>query len=86
MNYVRTRSLSAALLIGAGIALVGPAAAYAAPTPVAPHTAAIVDGYTIDPFGQILRTIAQASNTGSAVPLPPCTPGDVINIGCEPRR
>ena len=85
MNNTRIRSLSTALIIGAGIALAGPATAYAAPAPVPQQTATIIGGDTADALGQILRSIAQASNTGSAVPLPPCTPGDVINIGCEPR-
>ncbi|MFC9871714.1 hypothetical protein [Nocardia salmonicida] len=45
----------------------------------------VAGGAQVDPLAQFLRSIAQAGNTGSAVPLPPCTPGTVTNIGCEPR-
>lgn len=44
----------------------------------------VAGGAPADPFAQFLRSIAQAGNTGSAIPLPPCTPGTVTNLGCEP--
>ncbi len=38
-----------------------------------------------DPFSQIAHIIADSISTGSVVPLPPCTPGTVTDIGCEPN-
>ncbi|MGW5453044.1 hypothetical protein [Nocardia sp. NPDC003979] len=57
-------------LVGKAILTAGIGLALAAPTA------------TADPLVDIVHTIAQATNTGSA--LPPCTPGTVTHIGCQP--
>lgn len=86
MNCMRIRFLgTVALMAAVGAALAGPAGAFTAPAPH-PYTAVGAPGEGADPLTQIVWSIAQAADTGSAVPLPQCTPGDVVNIGCEPRR
>ncbi|GAB2665988.1 hypothetical protein GCM10027088_50990 [Nocardia goodfellowii] len=81
-----TRVRATALIgLTAALTLCGGGIAAAAPQPYEQQNVTAVVGAD-DPFTQILREVARTVGaSGSAVPLPPCTPGTVTNIGCEPN-